>query len=214
MNRLTIEKDERCRICGKPLISEIGTCLQCRNNRAHHFDRVLPLFPYTGNYRTLLTAYKFDKQTSLGNFFIEKIIEGINQLTQLTTANSIDLFPKSSLQNPVLVPVPPRPGKIKQIGWDQIEHLARLLEKAHRRGILSLPVFRCLKRLPSKTQKELNKEARLTNLLSRIRCSKAAPKEVILFDDVYTTGATMDACAATLKSAGAEKVWGICLFYD
>jgi predicted amidophosphoribosyltransferase len=37
---------------------------------------------------------------------------------------------------------------------------------------------------------------------------------LILFDDVITTGATLDACASALKEAGAEKVWAISLFYD
>ena len=55
---------------------------------------------------------------------------------------------------------------------------------------------------------------RKTNLMGKIICTKPAPKTVILFDDVITTGATLDACAAALKGNGAEKVYGVCLFYD
>jgi predicted amidophosphoribosyltransferase len=218
---------ERCSVCGRPLISEIGECLQCRKTEAQneesgcsrHFDRIVSLFPYTGDYRALLTAYKFRKTQAVGNFLAEKLLA------------AFALFPQGLLANPTLVPVPPRPGKIRQTGWDQIEHLARILEKKWKAEVKeakmqrpaaescearsnSHPVFRCLKRLPSVSQKQLNKQSRLTNLLSRIRCTKTPPAEIVLFDDVITTGSTMDACAATLKASGAHKVFGICLFYD
>ncbi|MDR1024441.1 MAG: ComF family protein, partial [Treponema sp.] len=103
---------------------------------------------------------------------------------------------------------PPRPGKIRRSGWDQVEYLARRLEKE------DLPVRRCLKRLPSKTQKKLGRQDRLQNLEGRFISTAAPPRRALLIDDVMTTGATLEACAAALKKAGSELVYGICLFYD
>jgi len=194
----------RCSCCGQPLISEAVTCLSCRNGPERSFDRVIPLFPYTGKYQKILTAYKFGRYLSLGNFFVEEaLMKGFDFLQ--TAAPVSDLC---------WVPVPPKPGKIKNSGWDQIEYLAVLLEKK------GLPVRRCLERLPSENQKKLNREKRRENLKNRILVKKhgnaksSVPKTALLFDDVYTTGSTMDACAAALKSGGAEKVYGICLCYD
>jgi len=202
----------RCVRCGQPLISEAGTCLSCRNGPEHSFDLVIPLFPYSGKYKKILSAYKFEKKLSLGNFFAGQLGQGLELLQKEL---SFDLHMNDgNVPGPCWVPVPPKPGKIKRTGWDQIEYLARLLERAR------LPVVRCLKRLASESQKELNREKRRENLKNRILVQKpggmykAVPKTAILFDDVYTTGSTMDACASALKSGGAERVYGICLCYD
>jgi predicted amidophosphoribosyltransferase len=89
-----------------------------------------------------------------------------------------------------------------------VEYLARLL------GREGLPVYRCLKRLPSRSQKRLNREERLRNLRDRFVLTRPAPATAILFDDVITTGATLEACAGALKNGGTEKVYSVCLFYD
>jgi ComF family protein len=186
---------ETCDYCGKPLISEQGRCLSCRRNEPEGFDRAIVLFPYSGKYRKLLSSYKFDKHIALGNFF-DKIIRKTLENKGLPVKTAI-------------VPVPPRPGKIRNTGWDQVEYLARLLEKG--KGLL---VRRCLKRLRSKSQKELDRNSRKTNLKGRIIPKKQIPKTAVIIDDVITTGSTLEACAHALKESGAQAVYGLCLFYD
>jgi len=188
---------ESCDYCGKPLISEQGRCLCCRRTETMGFDKAIVLFPYSGKYRKLLSAYKFDKHISLGNFFVEIIRR---------TLEKKGISPETGI-----VPVPPRPGKIRNIGWDQVEYLAKLLEKVKGK---KYPVIRCLKRLRSKSQKELSRENRKTNLKGRIISKKQIPKTVIIIDDVITTGSTLDACATALKEGGAKTVYALCLFYD
>jgi len=185
----------KCIICGKPLISEVETCLSCRNAR-HSYDRLWTLFPYTGKYRDLLTAYKFGKKLPLADFFAEKIMEVIKN--------------EPLFENAVIVPVPPRPGKIKETGWDQVDYLVKRLKKY----LLETSVSRLLKRGKSKVQKQLNRSQRLENLKGRIQIIGNAPDTVIVIDDVITTGSTMEVCSNVLKEGGAQKVYGICLFYD
>jgi ComF family protein len=194
---LSLDNDPRCEICGRPLSSEIKLCTQCRNRETRHLDRLIALFPYTGKYRKILTAFKFDKRVCIGNFLTEKLLEGLA------------LLPEGAPKTPILMPVPPRPGKIKRTGFDQVECLMQKLEKRK-----NIRVERCLERLPSKPQKELDSKERLTNLVNRIRCRRQPSKEIVLIDDVITTGATMDACATALKNAGTTNVSGICLFFN
>jgi ComF family protein len=186
-----IVEGDYCNRCGRPLISEQGRCLTCREKDTWNCDSITLLYPYIGKYRKLLGAYKFGKNLGVGNFLGRRLAERCGN------------FPDFDL-----VPVPPRPGKIRLSGWDQVEYLARILEQE------GLPVRRCLKRLPSQTQKKLGRRERLSNLEGRFVPTRAVPRKALLFDDVMTTGATLEACAAALKGAGSEQVYGACLFYD
>ena len=212
---IVIGADIRCDMCGRPLISEINQCLPCRKSAETGetamekplIDKMVSVFPYTGKYKKLLGAFKYERSPGAGHFLAEKIIEAI-KLFPLENNN-----PAPRDADLALVPVPPRPGKIRRTGWDQIETLSKLLAQSKD----SPGIIRCLKRKASKTQKKLDRKERKTNLIGRITARRSplrVPSICILFDDVITTGSTMNACARALKQAGAEKVFGICLFYD
>ena len=186
----------RCNLCGRPLISEIDYCLSCRNKNDHSYDCLWVIFPYTGKYRKLLTAYKFKKNLALADFLTEKILEIKNE-------NPV-------LKDAFIVPVPPRPGKIKDTGWDQIDYLVRRMKKIDKKLI----ICRCLKRSKSKVQKRLNRTERIENLKGRIYPCAEVPQTALIIDDVITTGSTIEVCSAVLKQNGAKKVYGLCLFYD
>jgi ComF family protein len=202
--RLEIGDQGRCDRCGRPLISEQERCLPCREGEGFSFDRALVLWPYAGNYRGLLVAYKFRKTFALGNFFAQKMLDALPLLHPFAAGNGSSPGGDFSW-----VPVPPRPGKIKKTGWDQVDYLAKKLRKNHGARIEA-----CLERLPSQTQKRLGRQGRRVNLLGRIRCRKAPPERVLLFDDVLTTGSTLDVCARALKDSGAKEVRALALFYD
>ena len=195
-----LAEGERCDLCGKLLISEKERCLSCRKiegsiSYSEQIVKLKALFPYTGKFKTVLGAFKFGKSLGVGNFLADSLCK------------SLEDFVKE--RDMVLVPVPPRPGKIKKQGWDQNEYLAKRLG-----SIGAYPLKRCLKRLRSRSQKELNRKEREENLKGRIICTKKPPKDVILFDDVVTTGATLNACATALLEGGTKTVYAICLFYD
>ena len=116
------------------------------------------------------------------------------------------------------MPVPPRKGKIRQRGWDQVQELCQYLKNYH--GFQVLPL---LERQSLEQQKKLDRQGRLDNLgksysLAKKLSKKLAekkltlPKKVILIDDILTTGVTLETCARALQEAGGEEVYGCTLF--
>jgi ComF family protein len=192
-----LDGGRRCSACWRPLISERTVCMRCRTDEKRSWDALALLYPYTGKTRALLNAYKFGVHRNLARFFADKLTEG----TRAALGGEAVGIP--------WVPVPPSAGKLKKAGWDQMERIAHSLEAEH--GVV---VRRCLKRLPSAAQKSLGRANRQTNLRGKIVCKNPPPEALVLFDDVFTTGATMRECTETLKSAGAKRVLGVCLLYS
>jgi ComF family protein len=194
----TAEAPERCSRCGRPVISSAGLCTVCRAlPLISRVDRIIPLAPYTGEAQELLTEWKGAGMRALSSVFAHV----------LSSALAV-AFPGGCVP---VVPVPPRPGKIRDRGWDQIEDLATLLERTY-----GLPLCRCLERTSLVQQKRLGRLERSINLKGRISAfpGTPVPRCAVVIDDLMTTGSTIDACAGALKDAGCEKVYALTLFYD
>lgn len=191
----------RCEICGKTLISTKNICFQCRENRViNNVELMLPLFSYRLWNKQMMFLWKAQEIRCVSNMFAKILNDVLKQL-------SIKY----------IVPVPPRPGKIKKKGWDQIDELCNLLEYKY-----GYTILRLLERRTTKQQKKLNRKGRLEQIgrayfplpqenINKI-CKNEIPDTVCLIDDVCTTGATIESCAQALKEVGIKKIQGITLF--
>jgi ComF family protein len=105
-----------------------------------------------------------------------------------------------------IVPVPLHPRKRRQREFNQAEHLAAGLSRAFDVPVLKGKVRRVK---DTGTQTKLDAEARARNLRGAFAVRNEAvfkAKRLVLLDDVFTTGATTDSCARTLRGAGAREV--------
>lgn len=195
---------KRCEVCGKELISSIGSCMKCRDQRVLiHTDRVIPLFSYRLWNKELLFRWKISGERSISGMFAKLVADVLKEL-----------------EISVIVPVPPRKGKIQKNGWDQIDELCQFLRL--RFGFRLLEI---LERNSVNQQKKLNREERLLTIknayslrspkeLSKVLKSFSGniPEKVCLIDDVCTTGSTIESCAEILKEFGIKTVDVITLF--
>lgn len=109
-----------------------------------------------------------------------------------------------------MIPVPIHKKKQINRGFNQAEVLAKELS-----FLLSIPVDTTLIKRSKKTlpQKELNEEERRKNLINAFQIGKKGVKykKIILVDDIYTTGSTIDACSEVLKTVGIQEIYFISL---
>lgn len=196
----------RCRCCGRLLLSEVGQCTGCRREDSlfRQFPgSPFPVFPYLGRRKRLLTTWKIQGDRSLSLLYARWVYTVLSER-----------FPGIPV-----VPVPPRKNKMREKGWDQMEELCRILS-----AVYQVPVLRMLQRTTVIQQKKLNRQQRLGALgadyaplpekqLQRVLKSRPVPSEVVLLDDVMTTGATIIHATAALQRSGVEKVHPVTLFY-
>lgn len=205
-----------CKNCGRFLISEKEYCAACRRRIVqiekskkkngtklkhiipHGCDRIFTLYPYQGKCGKTLTHWKNFNMRGFAEIFAKAVFEFTDK--------------KEELKNIKIVPVPPRPKKMRNKGWDQIEDMAIQLEY-----IYKLEIIRCLKRKDGNAQKNLSREKRKTNLEGKFflkNLKTKLPDTLIILDDVMTTGATLHFCACALKAAGCKRIYGLSLFFD
>ena len=103
-----------------------------------------------------------------------------------------------------LVPVPVGEARRRRRGYNQAALIARILAPRARVAVAE-PLARSRE---TQAQHRLNRAARARNLRGAFTARRPVPEEVILVDDILTTGATLDACAEVLMAAGSRTVYG------
>ena len=182
-----------CFRCGAAVLPEQDTpCLRCRDRELAFLSHEA-LFDYRGLLQDLLQEFKFSGRTGLAALFAELLARRV----------------RAGYADAVVVPVPARLQRIHRYGYDTVELLARHLQHTHR-----VPVQRLLRRRRGRQQKGLDFAARSGNLQGRVRLLRPLSQPVLLIDDVYTTGATANECAAVLASSGAPSVRVLTLVQD
>ena len=189
-------KQPFCQGCGTPLRGG-SLCPSCLNHPLV-IDGIRSVFLFGGIVRQAVHEFKYRH--------IKAMSAPLGQLM----ADFLRTYP---LPGDVLMPVPLHPRRIRERGYNQAAMLAKEIGR-----LRDLPVAETtlVRQRDTVTQAQAASAAeRRSNVRDAFTCRQQLHNErVLLIDDVCTTGATLDACAAALKTAGAGPVWGFTVARD
>jgi len=173
-----------CKVCGHPGLP----CPSCYG-KTFHFEYNRAIFRYEDTVRDLIHKMKFQGQKQAAYALGDLIAKNLN-----FTGNYI-------------IPVPLHKSKKRSRGFNQATVLAKPLSKALNIPISENLLLRVKNTMP---QSQLNSHAREDNLTDAFAYNKkkykTPPDTLILIDDIFTSGATMNACAKVLKNNGVKQV--------
>lgn len=186
-------KEPRCMKCGKPIRkAEQEYCYDCARKR-HTYDRGVSLWLHREPVNTSIYRFKYHNQRFYASIYAAEIVK--------TYRGQLRKW-----EPEVIIPVPLHSRKRRARGYNQAGILARELGR-----LLGIPVEEHLVCRVRNTapQKQLDSRKRRKNLEKAfaVRPYPSMPERVLVTDDIYTTGNTIDAVAGALKAAGVQKVY-------
>ncbi|MFH0791804.1 MAG: ComF family protein [bacterium] len=185
-------------LCSKPAKTiEGGKCHFCQSNK---LDGILSPVSYeTALVKNIVKKFKY-----------EPLVRGLSkELASIIDSHFKLLDDSPNFSGFVITAIPMDNKRLRWRGYNQAEELAKAI--ATTMGLKT--DFRVLKKIKSNlVQADLDKNQRKENVRGIFMClnkTEVKGKNILIIDDIYTTGATMEEAATVLKEAGAKKVWGV-----
>jgi len=201
LDRIPRMQEPICTVCGRFFPSGVPSnegepkCQLCRRG-IYAFDQARSFAIYENEAVKAITLLKYEAISPLGDWFAAGLAELVTRRPDMPAFD-------------VVVPVPLHAARQAERGYNQAELIARPLARR-----LGLPMSSCLlvRTRPRPDKLRLSRKERwriVRGAYSTRLGSQVDNLRVLLVDDVFTTGATLDACSRALKRAGAVAVLGL-----
>ena len=186
-----------CPKCGRRIRKDEAICVEC-TNKISHVDKSWSCCYYKEAIKNCVHLFKYNGYMGLIDIFS-------NIMSDFARKNKI------SEEIDVIVPVPIFSAKKRERKYNHAEILARSLSRE-----LSIPIdLKNLRKIKwTRSQSEFDRKRRLENVVDTFMAidkTAFSGKRVLIVDDVYTTGATVNECAKVLIDAGASKASSLTL---
>ncbi len=184
----------RCMCCGKPIKNnEAEYCEDCKNHRKA-FYQGRSLWLHKGKVKQSIYLFKYKNKRIYAQTYAKLLVKEYGRIIE-------------QWQPDCIVPVPVHRHRRKSRGYNQAEVLANYIKVALEDKI-PMNTKLVVRTTETAFQKNLDGVQRRKNMRGafRVKCERTMPKTVLVIDDIYTTGATMDELSKSLLKAGVDKV--------
>lgn len=192
---LRLVEDPRCRTCGYPVWGDAKSpdfCQHCEH-LSPAYGQCVSVALFKGPIRDLVYSLKYE--------------DGLWALRDFRAVFEKASWPPGFLRQANLVPVPLHPRKLRERAYNQSALIAAELASVYPQFRIDEPLERVV---DTESQTKFDKRERKRNLKNAfsLRQNRAIDpaKRYIIIDDVFTTGSTINACASTLRRAGARHI--------
>ncbi len=182
-----------CKKCGKPLTDERKEyCGDCAK-RPHSFSQGKALWVYKDSVKASIYRLKYGNRREYGKSYAQELVRQYGRWIERKEIQAV-------------VPIPLHKKRKRQRGYNQADIIAREIGRLTGLPVYSGLLVRCVDTRP---QKELNDRERKENLKKAFRLNgdTGELRRVLLVDDIYTTGSTVDGAAEVLKGAGIREIY-------
>lgn len=198
--RLEYIGKEYCLKCGKPVGDGKEYCPDCEEKEAD-FKHGRALFMYNSSMKKSIAMFKYRSQKAYAEFYGKALYQGYSDWIKLIAPDA-------------LFPIPVHRERYRKRGYNHAELLATELGKHCKVPVITDYLIRTKNTLP---QKGLSDKERYDNLRHAFSVNGEVQelyknlKCVIIIDDIYTTGCTMNACSRVLREQGIRSVYFLCV---
>lgn len=182
-----------CKKCGKPVSDERREFCQDCMRHVHSFVQGKALWVYKGYVKESIYRLKYGNRREYGITYAQELVKQYGRWIRQKQIQAI-------------VPIPLHKKRRRQRGYNQAEIIAREIGRQ-----MDIPVYvdLLLRDVDTKPQKELNDRERKNNLKKafKITQNNVQLSHILLVDDIYTTGSTMEEAAKVLREAGILEIY-------
>ena len=195
--KIRLVGQDACMKCGSPISNLIDEyCNNCIKT-THHFKQSKAVFRYEGPMKESMYRFKYNNRRCYGKAYAKQAVNVYGKWIR-----------QKGIQ--VIVPVPMYRPKEKLRGYNQATVFANELGR-----LTDIPVVKdlILRNKETEAMKGLGRLKRKKNLLNAFTLAENELqfRKVLVVDDIYTTGTTMDSVAKVLKNGGPTQIYGLCI---